>query len=166
MNAPAKTVKVVHFNPEVAERVCHRIATGMSIRAACAGDGFPAWRTFLRWLATDDVDNGVESGTPSVKPYSALRQQYARAREARADARFESLDNVLRDLKDGKLDAAAARVMLDAIKWQTGKENAKKYGEAVTVKGDRDNPLQVRTVRELSDDELQALALGGLRAAL
>lgn len=167
MNAPATKVhKVTHFNPEVAERVCVRIGQGLSIRAACAGDGYPNWRTFMRWLATaGEPGPPGKDGLPGVNPYEALRQQYARAREFRADARFESLDTIMLELREGKIDAAAARVMLDAIKWQTGKENAKRYGEAVTVKGDRDNPLQVRTARELTDQELQAIALGGLREA-
>lgn len=143
--------KATQFSPEVCERVCIRIAEGRSIRAACSGDGFPTWRTFMRWLATEG------------ESYDALRQQYMRARECRADARFETLDSIMRDLKAGKIDAASARVMMDAIKWQAGKENAKRYGDSVTVKGDKENPLEVRSKRELTDAELAAIAAGGLR---
>lgn len=158
---PRKFTRIQRFNPEAAERVCIRIAEGLSIRRATAADGLPKASTFMRWLATP----GEVDAKTKVNPYDALREQYARARECRADARFEAVDDIMAALRLGKIDAQAARVMLDAIKWQTGKENAKKYGEAVTVKGDRDNPLQVRTARDLTDAELLALAAGGLRAA-
>lgn len=147
----APPAKPTRFNPEIAERICVRIAEGRSVRSACSGDGFPAWRTFMRWLASEG------------EQFDALRQQYTRARECRADARFESLDRVIYELKLGKIDAQAARVMMDAIKWQTGKENAKRYGESVTVKGDKDAPLEVRSQRDLTDEELAAIAAGGLR---
>lgn len=162
---PKRYARISSFNPEAAERVCARIAEGMSIRKATAADGLPKASTFMRWLATKGPEMRGKDGELLVNPYDALREHYLRAREFRADARFETVDEIMLLLKLGKLDAAAARVMLDAIKWQTGKENAKRYGEAVTVKGDKDNPLQVRTTREMSDAELQALALGGLRAA-
>lgn len=157
-------MKATQFTPELGERVCARIAEGRSVRAACTGDGFPSWRTFMRWLATKDPELAVgEEG--KVGPFDALRQHYARARELRADARFESLDNVMADLRAGKIDAQQARVLMDAIKWQTGKENAKRYGEAVTLRGDKDAPVEVRTARDLSEAELLAIAAGGLRAA-
>lgn len=151
------------FNPEVAERICAKIAQGDSIRKACRGEGMPHWRTFLRWLSTQDPEpKEGEEGAP--RPFDALRQQYARARELRADARFESLDHVLYLLRAKKIDPVSARVMVDTIKWQAGKENGRRYGEAVTLRGDKENPVEVRrTERDLTDAELAAIAQGGLR---
>ena len=156
----------VRFSPEVGDRVCMRIAEGRSIRQACLGDGLPTMRTFMRWLATADVaDPDRPADEPG--PYEALRQHYARAREMRADARFEELDHVLYLARTGKMDAQTARVHLDAIKWQTGKEAPKKYGEKLTLSGDKDNPLQVQNSSplELSDEQLAMLAAGGIRGA-
>ncbi|RRU17834.1 hypothetical protein EGJ34_06760 [Stenotrophomonas sp. 278] len=56
-----------------------------------------------------------------------------RARASRADARFERLDEIMEEVRTGKLDPSAARVMMDAIKWQSGKENAKRYGEKLQL---------------------------------
>lgn len=154
-------MKATSFTPELGERICARIAEGRSVRSACSGDGFPTWRTFMRWLATEDA----VQAEGKVGPFDALRQHYARARELRADARFESLDNVMADLRAKKIDAQQARVLMDAIKWQTGKENARRYGEAVTLRGDRDNPVELRHARDMTDAELLAIAAGGLRAA-
>lgn len=152
---PVKTGRPSSFNPETAERLCMLIAQGRSVLSACEEDGMPNEATVFRWLATDDPDGNLG--------FEAFRKEYMRARELRADARFERLDEIMDEVRAGKLDPSAARVMMDAIKWQTGKENAKRYGDAVTVKGDKDNPLQVRTAKELTDEELIAIAAGGLR---
>lgn len=159
-----KTPRPVRFTPELGERVCAKIAVGLSVKKIGKLSGFPAEGTIFRWLATQDPEpkQGEEG---QVRPFDAFREQYMRAREIRADARFESLDNIMDDLRKGVIDAQQARVMMDAIKWQTGKEKAKVYGDAVTLKGDKDNPLQIRKAPELSDEELAALAAGGLREA-
>ena len=158
------------FTPEMGERVCALIAEGFSLRKIErlrneAGEKtMPAARTILRWLATQDVDP-KEGEEVKVRPFDAFRQQYARAREARADARFESIDDIVARMLAGKINDRQARVAIDALKWQAGKENAKRFGDSVTVKGDKDNPLQVRSTKDMSDEELAAIAAGGLRAA-
>ncbi|HST44504.1 MAG TPA: hypothetical protein VLK29_04685 [Luteimonas sp.] len=143
------------FNAETAERLCMLIAQGHSVAAACKEDGMPDQKTIFRWLATDDPDGTIG--------FEAFRQQYMRARELRADARFERLDEIMEEVREKKIDPTAARVMMDAIKWQAGKENAKRYGESMTLKGDKDSPLEVRHVKQMSDEELLAVASGGLR---
>ncbi|HEY8331558.1 MAG TPA: hypothetical protein VIO83_09560 [Pseudomonas sp.] len=154
---PKTTGRPSSFNPEVAERLCMLIAQGDSVAKAAEADGMPDARTIFRWLATEDTDGTLG--------FEAFRQQYVRAREIRADARFERLDEIMAMVEAKKLDPAAARVMMDAIKWQAGKENAKRYGEAVTLKGDKDNPVEIRSPRQLSDADLLAIAAGGLRGA-
>ena len=154
------------FSPEAAERFCMRIAEGRSVRQACVDDGMPDWRTVMRWLATQDAPLPDGQERAGLGPFEAFRQQYARACRLRADARFESMDHILYQVRQGKLDAAAGRLHLDAIKWQTSKEHPKKYGESVTLKGDKESPLEVHTrAADLTDDQLAVLAQGGLRGA-
>jgi hypothetical protein len=64
-----------------------------------------------------------------------LQEQYTRARESRADARFEAIDAVLGALKQGQIDPAAARVMIDAIKWQCAHEKPARYTESGLLAG-------------------------------
>jgi hypothetical protein len=109
----------------IAHKVCDLIAEGQSMRSATKEAGIEITK-FLRILNKEgDV--------------SELAQHYVRARATRADARFERVDEIMAELRTGKLDAQQARVMLDAIKWQTGKENAKRYGDALdlTSKGEK-----------------------------
>lgn len=103
------------YTKERADQFCELLATGRSIRLACAEEGMPSESVVYRWLA-------------SIPDF---RENYARAREIRSDARFERVDSVLDDMRAGLIDAHQARVEIDAIKWQTGKEAPKKYGDKV-----------------------------------
>lgn len=110
---------------------CDLMATGLSVAAACAECG-AIERRFFRWLANSPT----------------AQQHYARARGIRSDARFERSDKVLLDMRAGVIDAAQARVELDLIKWQCGKESPKKYGERVELAGDPNAPLIPHVVVE------------------
>jgi transposase-like protein len=116
------------YTPEVAAEICARISSGDSVRTICADEGMPEARTIFRWLAN----------------YEDFRHQYAHARESRADARFESIDQVIEDMRLGVIDAQQARVQIDTIKWQAGKESAKRYGDRLELAGDKDAPIQTR----------------------
>lgn len=126
--APAKskpTGRPGSYTQDLAERVCVLIAQGDSVAKIGEMDGMPDARTIFRWLASNA---GGDEDDPA-----SFRQQYMRARASRADARFERLDEIMEKVGNGLLDPAAARVMMDAIKWQSGKENAKRYGEKVQL---------------------------------
>ena len=64
---------------------------------------------------------------------ATLSDQYARARETRADARFEALDGVLVAVQAGQIDPASARVIVDTIKWQCAHEKPKRYSDRVDL---------------------------------
>ena len=102
-----------------AKAVCEHIAEGHSLREACRLSGLEITK-FLRLLTSEGRDG------PTT-------QHYMRARETRADARFERMDEIIEDLRIGVIQADQARVMIDAIKWQTGKEHSKRYGDKVEV---------------------------------
>jgi Bacteriophage Sf6, terminase small subunit-like len=54
------------FSPELADRLCERLADGETLRAICRDEGMPDERTVRRW-ALDDLEG--------------FSTQYARARE-------------------------------------------------------------------------------------
>lgn len=111
--------------PEVFQ-VCRLITEGVSVQNGCKELGIST-STFYQALRNSEL----------------LEKEYTRARETRADVRFEKLQDLLDEVKAGAIEPHAARVILDAIKWQTGKEKAKVYGDAMIVRGDKDNPIQV-----------------------
>lgn len=80
------------------------ICEGKSLRASCADLGLdpPSTHTFI------DSDEG-------------LRQQYARAREQRAEVLAEEALTYGRAAAAGKVKPDGARVAIDAIKWATAR---------------------------------------------
>lgn len=128
------------FTQEVADTVCEGIAQGKSIRTVCKGRSMPDITTVYRWLSK----------------YDSFRQQYTHARQTRADARFESIDDVIADLRSGTIDAQQAKVEIDAIKWQCGKE-AGKYDDKMKHEhsGEGGGPLEISVVRYGEDSSAQ-----------
>lgn len=108
------------FTPGVADLICQEIAKGRSLRAICVDeaaefDGIPSERTVYRWLEEQET----------------FRQQYARAREAQADGKFEQAWDIAQAATPESVQVA--RLQIDTIKWQTGKLAPKKYGDKVEL---------------------------------
>lgn len=116
---------------QIKDKVCRGIAAGLSVKKCCEADEMPNKDTIFQWLMEDQD----------------FSDQYARARERRADARAERIDDVTDEVRNGKLDPNSARVIIDAEKWQAGKENAPRYGDRIQVDGD----LTVK----MSDEQLE-----------
>jgi hypothetical protein len=104
--------------PELIETICARLISGASIRTICADKAMPSITRFYQWLDSD----------------VNLQKQYARACEARAHYKFEQIEEVVKDMRSGMVDAAMARVEIDAVKWQASKLNPKKYGDTTQIK--------------------------------
>jgi hypothetical protein len=89
------------------------------------------------------------------------------AREQRADARSDRVDEILDDLRAGKIDAPSARVLIEAELKLAAKENPGRYGDAtqidVTSAG---KPLRVDVGAAFAAllDALPRLPLGALPA--
>ena len=116
------------FTQKIADQICNRIADGESLRAICRDQDMPATSTVCKWLAEN----------------TEFSEQYARAREAQADAIFDDIldiaDNAKNDWMEREGDGGAgwqlngehiqrSRVRIDARKWMAGKLAPKKYGD-------------------------------------
>lgn len=147
------------YTDELAAGICARIAEGESLRGICAGDDMPDKSTVLRWLSQDDK--------------SGFRDQYARAREAQADALFDQIltiaDDASKDMVEKQLDEdgptvavvdhehiARSRLRVDTRKWMTGKLAPKKYGDKVAHEhaGADGGPIKVthQTSEQVKDE--------------
>lgn len=130
------------YSPEerkdIQDRLCRMIGAGLSIAKACEKDGMPNKDTIFDWLFDDQE----------------FSDQYARARERRADARAERIDEIAAKALTGEYKADAARVAIDAEKWQAGKENSKRYGDKLQVEAD----LNLRASDDAIESRLAHLA--------
>lgn len=141
------------FSQDVADRICEGIAEGKSLRAMLReDDSLPASSTIFKWLTQ----------------FESFAEQYARAREAQADALF---DEILEIADDGRNDSytdddgnertdhdviARSRLRVDARKWMAGKLRPKKYGEKIQT----EHSGSIGLTKNLSDAELEAIASG------
>jgi hypothetical protein len=122
------------YAQDMADTICERIANGESLRSICDDDGFPDKATVFRWLSFNDD----------------FRDQYARAREAQADAIFDDILTIADDGQNDwmeKKDAEGenigwrengeairrSQLRIDARKWMAGKLKPKKYGEKLDL---------------------------------
>lgn len=134
------------FGEAIAEAICERIADGESLRTICDDVTMPQRARVFRWL--DD---------PANKKFA---DQYARAREASADADADDIGHYARQAAAGKIEPAAARAAIDGLKWSAGKRKPKKYGDKVAlVGGDADDPpiRHQLNLNNLTDEQLAAL---------
>lgn len=119
------------YTEEMAAEICARISNGRSLRSVCRDEDMPAQATVFKWLAAQ----------PSFV------EQYARAREAQADAIFDEILDIADDSgldtsigADGQVRVdgeaiARARLRVDARKWMAGKMAPKKYGDKLNLEG-------------------------------
>lgn len=127
-------------------KCCQQIAQGRSVDSMGKVKGLPTGRTVFRWLANEGAE------------YDEFRQLYARAREMRADARFESMQTLADEIKARTVAPDVGRVLMDIKKFQIVKENRSKYGDALTVQGNKAAPVVVESRYELSREQLLAIA--------
>ncbi|MEF0939621.1 terminase small subunit protein [Rhizobium sp. BR 362] len=121
------------FTQAIADAICEQLSEGKSLRTICGDEDMPAKATVFRWLAAHDT----------------FRDQYARAREAQADALFDEILDIANTPVTGektKIDADGKviemtkadmiehrRLQIDARKWVAAKLRPKVYGDKLDV---------------------------------
>lgn len=81
--------------------------------------------------------------------------EYARAMAALAAQQVEKLEQSIDDMRSGVIDAAMARVEIDARKWFASKFLPKVYGDKIdhNIGGQKDNPLTVIERRIVKNEQ-------------
>lgn len=104
------------YSEQMADEICERCLT-RPIHQVAADTDMPSESAIYVWF----------------KQYPAFLEKYTRACEIRAYRRSDEIDRITQDVRDGRLEPDQARVMIDAHKWQAGKENRKAFGDKVDV---------------------------------
>lgn len=126
------------YTPEIGAEICELIACRVSLDAICKLENMPAQSTVYRWLQAVD----------------SFRDAYGRAREFRAQARADKIDELHDRLARGEIEPNAARVLFDMERWQASKERPNTYGDNIKteITGANGGPIQVE--HQLDDFEL------------
>lgn len=146
---PAKPGRPSLYTPELAARICERLADGESLRAICRDEAMPGRSTVMRWLVENE----------------AFRDLYAQARVLQADAVAEdTIDIADFGANDTYTDSDGnkrtdydviqrSKLRVDARKWYASKLNPRKYGDKLQHTGEGgDGPITV-VIRKFSDSE-------------
>lgn len=113
----SKTGRPHGYTEEIGKRICDLVCERVPVIDICAMEGMPDKATLYRWK----------------RDITTFSDNFARAREHRADARQDYIDEVVKETKAGTLDPQVARLIIDAEKWQMGKEKPKLYGDKVAL---------------------------------
>ncbi|MDG3577135.1 terminase small subunit protein [Rhizobium sp. YJ-22] len=120
------------FTQEIADAICDRLASGLSLRAVCRNKAMPSKSTVFKWLAQN----------------AAFADQYARAREAQADTFVDEMVAIADTPKigqktkrtgDGKVEVTTfdmtehRRLQIETRKWVAARMRPKKYGDRIDV---------------------------------
>lgn len=142
---------------ETRDIICDRLSGGESLTSICKDDGMPAKVTVFKWIRND----------------AEFANQYARAREAQAE---HYLDEIIQISDDSVLDTEInpesgnevtnhdviqrAKLRVDTRKWAMSKLAPKKYGDRIQNEhtGPNGGPIKIQSARDLTDDELAAIA--------
>lgn len=144
------------YTPTIGARILAWIASGQKMATLWTLPGIPSEPLFYKWLSREGEE------------YDRLREGLARARETRAASRPAKMEAVADRLVDAPtagelpLHPQAAKVYLDAQRTLMELEAPRKYGKAITLRGDPESPLESRTRHEFSQAELEAILRGGV----
>lgn len=130
------------YTAEKAAEFCAALADGNTIRKVCKKPGMPSKATVFRWLLE----------------YPEFVKMYEIATDERADTMIDEIVEIADNCKTDADSIRKARLRIDARVEQAQKMKPKKYGAKVQLTGDGGGPIQHKTVTQMSDDELLAIA--------
>jgi len=127
------------FTPEIGAAICDRLASGESMRNICDDPEMPCSSAVYVWLGKGDQETDTD--------LSAFTAQYARAREAQAEAVFDDLLEIADDGRNDWMDKQVgrevvrvpdpealqrSRLRVDTRKWILARMKPKRYGDKIT----------------------------------
>lgn len=131
-----------------ATAICGDVASGMSVVKACRKKGRVARSTFMLWVQEDR--QGIQS-------------LYKAATKERAHAFAEEMVDIADSVKGKSSDEVqAAKLRIDVRKWNAARMEPSVYGDRVRTElaNADEKPFRLTTAKELTDDELAAIATG------
>jgi hypothetical protein len=130
--------EALRYTPTLGAKICDLVAMRTPVTKIAEMGGMPTVRQLYAWR----------------REHEEFRQAYDLAREQRAEARSDRIDEVLDDLKAGKIDAPTARVIIESELKLASKEAPARYGDVTKVQqeisGPNGAPLAIQVVDDAS----------------
>ena len=115
--------------------ICDRVANGEPLTRVLKLEGMPAPSTFWRWI--------------SANPDAA--RLWEQARENAGHTLAHRVSDIAEDVRTGKLEPDAARVILNAYQWAAGKFTPRHYSDRFAQLGGLQ--LVINTTLDLASDQ-------------
>lgn len=122
--------RISEYDYNLCIEICDKIADGKHVVDVLKSDDrFPVWSTFRVWK----------------REHVELQTLYTSSIQDKAEMLTYEINQTMQDLKDGNIDAPAARVIIDTLKWFASKFYPKMYGDKLDVTSG-DKPIETNTV--------------------
>ena len=146
----AKRGRPTEYTDKLAQEICTRIAAGESLRSICQDDHIPVKSTVLLWVVNDN---------------HGFSDQYRVAREAAGHSHADEALDLRHRVLTGEIDAQAAKVALDALKWGAERMAPKAHSPRVQQEHSGPDGGPVKTETTLDPSKLDDATLEKLMAA-
>lgn len=103
----------IEYTEELAERICSRLILGESMVEIAADQDMPSRWKMMDWLAHNED----------------FQARCVRARPLQADGAHDKMVHIENGVLEGRIDPAAARVVVSSMQWRAAKLAPKKYGD-------------------------------------
>ena len=129
------------FTDEIGDQICARLADDESLTSICLDENMPARVTVYGWL----------------RRHKDFADNYARARIDQGHTAAEKMNELRIKVESGDLKPDAARVIMDALKWEAGKRASKYYGDKVALVGGDENDAPISVMKRVVVDPRTAI---------
>lgn len=165
--APAPAIKRLgkasSYDPIKAESICQQLSEGIPLREICRQSGMPAWRTVYDWMYQDEELTAAIAHARDLG-WDAIAEDCFRIADTPmyGDETTESEDETgIKRISVKKVDMLGHRKLQVETRLKLlAKFHPKKYGDALKLSGDKENPLRMETevkAREVFDGVIAAL---------
>ncbi len=143
---------VTRYSPELALRICEKVAQGETLIEVCKGTGMPNRTSFWRW----------------VMLYKDVGVAFQAARELSAQALEDEALTMARLLKNpnefSSVKVRAFDIAMTQLRWSATRRDPAKYGvkaeKTITV------PIQINTTLDLGTADASALGIYTIKAEI
>lgn len=120
--------RLSEYDFELSKEICERVSNGERIKVVLKSkENYPSFPTWCKWKRENPE----------------LLNLYTCSIQDKAESIDDEIDSILEDVKKGMIDPAQARVIIDTLKWKSGKYYPKMFGDAsrldITTKGESIN---------------------------
>jgi len=102
------------YSFELCREICEKVADGKNVKKVLKEkEQYPHFATWCRWK----------------NEHKELSDLYTHSMQNKAESMDEAIDDVMLMVRQGEIEHAAGRVLIDTLKWKAAKYYPKMFGE-------------------------------------